>query len=79
MGYLKRRLVPRSVRRAVHPVRTATRTAKSAVTPKSIKTHKRASYKYVHPVEVTESAIEHAVVDSVLGKPQRKTRPSGKQ
>lgn len=68
MGYLKRRLVPRSVRRVAHPVRTATR----AVTPQSIKTVKRATWKVAHPVAATKSAIEREVVDSVLGKPTRK-------
>ncbi|MGN6608534.1 MAG: hypothetical protein ACTHMS_16185 [Jatrophihabitans sp.] len=43
MGFLSRMLVPRSVRRAVHPVRTA----KSAVTPKSVKQVRRA----LHPVD----------------------------
>ena len=43
MGFFSRLLVPRSVRRAVHPVRTA----KRAVTPKVVKRAQRA----MHPID----------------------------
>jgi hypothetical protein len=43
MGFLSRLLVPRPVRRAVHPVRTA----KRAVTPKAVKRAQRA----MHPID----------------------------
>lgn len=39
MGFISRMLVPRGIRRAVHPVRTT----KSALTPKSIKQLRRAA------------------------------------
>lgn len=40
MGFLSRLLVPRSVRRAVHPVRAV----KRAATPKAVKKAKRAMH-----------------------------------
>jgi len=43
MGFLSRKLVPRSVRRAMHPARTV----KRAVTPKTIKRAGRA----LHPLD----------------------------
>ena len=43
MGFLSRMLIPRSVRRAAHPVRTV----KRAATPKSIKSIQRS----LHPID----------------------------
>jgi len=43
VGFFSRMFVPRSVRRAMHPVRTA----KRAVTPKAVKRAQRA----MHPVD----------------------------
>lgn len=50
MGFLTRMLVPRGVRRAAHPVRTA----KSAVTPRPIKQARRA----LNPIDSGTYAIE---------------------
>ncbi len=59
MGFLTRLLIPRSVRRGAHP----TRVVKSACTPKSIKSARRA----LHP----GSAATYAVTRSL-----NTTRPS---
>jgi hypothetical protein len=49
MGFLSRLLVPRSVRRATHPVRTA----KRAVTPKAVKKVQRS----LHPIARVHAAF----------------------
>jgi hypothetical protein len=74
MGVLTRLLVPRSVRRAAHPVRTARR----AVTPKPIKKIKRSVYVATNPLGALEGAAENAVVGALRSKPHRskKTRTS---
>lgn len=53
MGMLSRRLLPRSVRRAINPVRTV----KSALTPKPVKQLRRA----LHPVDNAVYSLERAV------------------
>jgi hypothetical protein len=53
MGFLSRMFVPRGVRRAMHPVRTA----KSAVTPKSVKRVRRA----MHPIDNAVYGIERSL------------------
>lgn len=53
MGMLSRMLVPRSVRRAMHPVRTA----KRAVTPRSIKRAQRA----LHPIDNAVYSFERSL------------------
>lgn len=57
MGFLSRLLVPRSVRRAAHPVRTA----KSAITPKPVKQIRRA----LSPVDAAKYGIERKVATSI--------------
>ena len=71
MGILWRLFAPkplkkarRTVRKAAHPVRTATR----AVTPTSVKRLQRAA----HPLALAELKAEDAVVDAVRGKPARR-------
>jgi hypothetical protein len=53
MGMLSRMLIPRSVRRATHPVRTV----KRAVTPKPVKQIQRA----MHPVSNAKYSLERAL------------------
>lgn len=71
MGLLWRLLAPkplkqarRAVRKAAHPVHTATR----AVTPKPVKQLQRAA----HPVRLAELTIEDAAVNALRGKPRQK-------
>jgi hypothetical protein len=73
MGVLSRLLVPRSVRRAAHPVRTARR----AVTPKPIKKIKRSVYVATNPLGALEGAAENAVVGALRSKPHRGKKNPG--
>jgi hypothetical protein len=73
MGVLKRLLIPRSVRRAAHPVRTVRR----AVTPKPIKKLKRSVYVATNPLGALEGAAENAAVRALRPKKSRaKSRSS---
>ena len=63
MGVLTRMLVPRSVRRAVHPARTVRR----AVTPKTVKKMGRAA----HPL----SNVVYGVERSLNTKPRSRNSP----
>jgi hypothetical protein len=63
MGMLKRMLIPRSVRRATHPVRTV----KRAVTPKPIKQVRRA----LNPVSNAKYGLERS-----LNTKPRKSKPT---
>lgn len=53
MGFLSRLLIPRGVRRAMHPVRTV----KRAATPKSIKRARRA----LHPIDNAVYGLERSL------------------
>lgn len=53
MGFLSRLLIPRGVRRATHPVRTA----KRAATPKAVKKAQRAA----HPVSNAKYSVERSL------------------
>jgi hypothetical protein len=61
MGFLSRTLVPRSVRRAVNPVRTL----KSAATPRVVKRARRA----FHPIDNAVYGVER----SLNTKPRRRS------
>lgn len=65
MGFLSRMLVPRGIRRAVHPVRTARR----AMTPRSVKKARQA----LHPV----SNAAYGVTRSLNTKRRRTSRAPG--
>lgn len=64
MGFFSRLLIPRSVRRATHPVRTV----KRAITPKPIKKARRA----IHPVSNAKYSVERSVATLLRsgGKPK---------
>ena len=68
MGFLSRLLVPRSVRRAIHPVGTVRR----AATPKAVKKAQRA----LHPVDNIVYGAERQVITSL--RPGRKRRRQGR-
>jgi hypothetical protein len=67
VGFLTRRLVPRSVRRATHPVRTVRR----AVTPKPIKRARRA----MHPVSNAKYSVERNLFTKKRKRPARAAIP----
>jgi len=64
MGFLSRLLVPRSVRRAVHPVRAV----KRAATPKVVKKATRA----MHPLDNAVYGAERSVATSLRSGRKRK-------
>lgn len=71
MGFFSRLLIPRSVRRAAHPVRTV----KRAVTPKAVKRARRA----MHPVSNAKYAVERSIATSLKSgrKPKAKVYRHG--
>ncbi|MGH3407312.1 MAG: hypothetical protein ACRDRJ_33145 [Streptosporangiaceae bacterium] len=65
MGFFSRLLVPRSVRRAAHPVRTVRR----AATPKVVKKASRA----MHPLDNAVYGVERSVATSLRSGRKRKS------
>jgi hypothetical protein len=75
MGILWRLLAPKSVKRARRTVRKAAhpvRTASWALSPKPVKQVRRAAFKAAHPVEAAEFAAESAVVRAARGGKRRR-------
>lgn len=66
MGFFSRLLVPRSVRRAVHPGRAV----KRAVTPKAIKKASRA----LHPVDNAVYSLQRSAATSIRSGRKGKAR-----
>ena len=66
MGFLSRLLVPRSVRRTVHPVRAV----KRAATPKVVKKATRA----MHPLDNAVYGMERSVATSLRSGGKRNAR-----
>jgi len=67
MGFFTRLLIPRSVRRAVHPGRAV----KRAVTPKAIKKARRA----LHPIDNAKYSLERSIATSLRsGRKKRKAQ-----
>jgi hypothetical protein len=64
MGFLSRLLVPRSVRRAMHPMRTV----KRAATPKAVRKARWA----VHPVDNIVYGAERQVITSLRSGRQKR-------
>lgn len=67
MGFLTRLLVPRSVRRAMHPGRAV----KRAVTPKVVKKARRA----MHPIDNAKYSIERSIATSLRSGGKRTKAP----
>jgi hypothetical protein len=65
VGFISRLLVPRSVRRAIHPGRAV----KRAVTPKVVKKASRA----MHPIDNAVYSVERSVATSIRSGRKRKT------
>lgn len=64
MGFFSRLLVPRSVRRAMHPGRAVKRT----VTPKAVKKARRA----LHPVDNAVYSMERSAATAIRSGRKRK-------
>lgn len=61
MGFLTWLLVPRKVRRVVHPVRAVKRSVKKAVVPKPVRNAIWTAHKVAHPVESAAYALERSL------------------
>jgi hypothetical protein len=70
VGFLSRLFVPRSVRRAAHPVRAV----KRAATPKAVKKATRA----VHPLDNAKYGVERSVATSLRSGRKSKQRRRGR-
>ena len=70
MGFLSRALVPRGVRRAAHPVRTA----KSAVTPRAVKQARRIA----SPIDSAMYGVERQLNTKSQKQRKKALRPSRK-
>lgn len=70
MGFLSRLLVPRRVRRVVHPVRAL----KRAATPKAVKRATRA----MHPLDNAVYGAERSVATSLRSGRKRRQRGKGR-
>ncbi len=62
MGFLSRLFIPRSVRRALHPVRSAKRAVRKAVVPKSVRRVTYAAGQIANPV----SALKYHAIERPL-------------
>jgi len=65
VGFFSRLLVPRSVRRAMHP----SRAVKRAVTPKAVKRARRA----LHPIDNAVYSVERSAATAIRSGGKRKT------
>lgn len=78
MGFLSRTLVPRSVRRAVHPVRSAKRVVRKAVVPKSIRKLTYTANQLANPLSsISYHAVERPITTALRSgsKPRKSTAP----
>lgn len=65
MGFLSRLLVPRGVRRAMHPVRAVKRKA----TPRVVKRARRA----LHPIDNAKYSVERSIATSLRSGRKRRS------
>lgn len=61
MGFLTRLLIPRKVRRMVHPVRAVKHSVKKAVVPRPVRNALWTAHKVSHPVDSAAYALERSV------------------
>jgi Caulimovirus viroplasmin len=78
VGILKRLLIPRPVRKALAPARTAKRAVKRAVVPKSLRKASRAAFVTTHPLKAAKQGVEDAAMGAVQGRGRTRRRPSPK-
>jgi hypothetical protein len=62
MGFLSRLFIPRKVRRALHPIRSAKRTVRKAVVPKSVRRATHAASQIANPI----SAVKYHAIEQPL-------------
>lgn len=76
MGFLSRTFVPRSVRRAAHPVRTAKRSVRRAVVPKPVRSASYWASQAKHPVKSLWYHQVERPVTTALRSGARRTGPA---
>lgn len=68
--------MPRSIRRAAHPIRTAKSAVRRAVVPKSIRKATYAARQITHPISaISYHAIERPLTAAIRGKSKIATKP----
>jgi hypothetical protein len=74
MGFLSRLFIPRSIRRALHPVRSAKRVVRKAIVPKSVRRVTYVASQIANPVSaVRYHAIERPLATAVRGSSQNRS------
>ncbi len=78
MGFLSRLFIPRKVRRAVHPIRSAKRAVRKAVVPKSVRRVTYTASQLTNPVSAVKyHAIERPLTTALRsGSNKRSTTPA---
>lgn len=74
MGFFSRVLIPRSIRKALHPIRTTKRAVIRAVVPRPLRKVRHAIWTVTNPIDATGMAIENAAVHAVRGSGRRRRR-----
>lgn len=78
MGFLSRLFIPRGVRRAMHPVRSAKRVVRKAVVPKSMRRASYAASQIANPLGALKyHAVERPLTTALRsGSTNRSTAPA---
>jgi hypothetical protein len=78
MGFLSRLFIPRKVRRALHPIRSAKRAVRKAVVPKSVRRVTYAASQIANPISMVKyHAIERPLTTALRsGSKKRPAAPA---
>jgi hypothetical protein len=78
MGFLSRLFIPRKVRRALHPIRSAKRAVRKAVVPKSVRRVTYAASQIANPISAVKyHAIERPLTTALRsGSKKRSAAPA---
>jgi hypothetical protein len=78
MGFLSRLFVPRKVRRALHPVRSAKRVVRKAVVPKTVRRATYAASQLANPVSAVKyHGIERPLASALRGGSSKQSTAPG--
>lgn len=78
MGFLSRLFVPRKVRRALHPVRSAKRVVRKAVVPKTVRRATYAASQLANPVSAVKyHGIERPLTTALRGGSRKQSTVPG--
>jgi hypothetical protein len=74
MGFLSRLFIPRRVRRALHPIRSAKRVVRKAVVPKSVRIVTYAASQIANPVSALKyHAVERPLTTAFRGRSKERS------